>query len=586
MIIMKKELLTKDILIWGSSVLLLIIIYVLFDIPSKEGFNPSDDGVILAQSYRILHGQIPHLEFISIRPVGSAVFHLLNYLSPLPLIISSRWFVLVEYYLIGLFLVLILRNLTRSSKFITWKNEYAILLTVFAFLMSQNHYNLYPWTTIDAVMWIMMALVGLSRLTRVDSERNRSWLSAVLVVGGSVFSALSRQTFALPALIMLVLWLVITLRSRQYLSLFVGIAVGLTPVLPYFILLTVNGGFDDFIQQMTGRTEFWETGVVTFWKSFWNSPFLLLYILILLAALYYQLSKNRDRKKHIYQNPVAIILCIPGFVMLLLSIAIYIWPEELFNLAFQMFFILLMIRLLIPLSGIKNNYLKHFVSLVLLVSWTSAISLGDNTPVFTLGLLSLTGVFSAFYFAGIKGVEKARISFPVLSGMVMVFLVFSLSSQVRVNYRDLPARELNRNLGEILPEFGAIRANDEIYDYYQDILRIYRKLDSPEGRFAVVPNNAVLYPILGSANPLPLDWMQQPEFVGSEQRLLEEMDSLLRQNDLFILVEKFNSKWLAYRREPLDSSSGYYPYLSLVYQQMEELEFESEYFRAFVCKGK
>ena len=66
-----------------------VILYTLMGIIPSEGFNPSDDGVILAQSYRLLQGQIPHLDFISIRPIGSAVFHSIHFISPLPLEISE-----------------------------------------------------------------------------------------------------------------------------------------------------------------------------------------------------------------------------------------------------------------------------------------------------------------------------------------------------------------------------------------------------------------------------------------------------------------------------------------------------------------
>ena len=66
-----------------------ILLYAVLGVISTEGFNPSDDGVILAQSYRLLQGQIPHLDFISIRPVGSAVLHSLHFISPLPLEVSA-----------------------------------------------------------------------------------------------------------------------------------------------------------------------------------------------------------------------------------------------------------------------------------------------------------------------------------------------------------------------------------------------------------------------------------------------------------------------------------------------------------------
>src|SRR5690349_11471336 len=40
------------------------------------GFNPTDDGFVLAYGRRLLDGQVPHRDFITIRPVGSALLHL------------------------------------------------------------------------------------------------------------------------------------------------------------------------------------------------------------------------------------------------------------------------------------------------------------------------------------------------------------------------------------------------------------------------------------------------------------------------------------------------------------------------------
>jgi len=43
---------------------------------SWMGFNPTDDGFTLAYSRRIFDGQIPHLDFIIIRPFLSPILHM------------------------------------------------------------------------------------------------------------------------------------------------------------------------------------------------------------------------------------------------------------------------------------------------------------------------------------------------------------------------------------------------------------------------------------------------------------------------------------------------------------------------------
>ncbi|HNY56128.1 MAG TPA: hypothetical protein PKI86_10890, partial [Chitinophagales bacterium] len=49
------------------------ICHILF---SKYGFNPTDEGFVLSASNRILHGQIPHVDFSSVRPLGYAYLHI------------------------------------------------------------------------------------------------------------------------------------------------------------------------------------------------------------------------------------------------------------------------------------------------------------------------------------------------------------------------------------------------------------------------------------------------------------------------------------------------------------------------------
>ncbi|MBN1406002.1 MAG: hypothetical protein JW946_05730, partial [Candidatus Omnitrophica bacterium] len=61
----------------GICILFLIVVpaaaHLLF---SYMGFNLTDDGVLLAGCRRILEGEIPHRDFISIRPAGSYILHL------------------------------------------------------------------------------------------------------------------------------------------------------------------------------------------------------------------------------------------------------------------------------------------------------------------------------------------------------------------------------------------------------------------------------------------------------------------------------------------------------------------------------
>ncbi|MGW4524071.1 hypothetical protein [Amycolatopsis sp. NPDC004378] len=41
----------------------------------RFGFAPTDQGFVPALSWRVLHGEIPHVDTLSVRPLGSAYLH-------------------------------------------------------------------------------------------------------------------------------------------------------------------------------------------------------------------------------------------------------------------------------------------------------------------------------------------------------------------------------------------------------------------------------------------------------------------------------------------------------------------------------
>src|SRR6266850_1768570 len=43
---------------------------------SWMGLIPTDDGFVMAYSRRLLEGEVPHRDFVSIRPLGSPLLHL------------------------------------------------------------------------------------------------------------------------------------------------------------------------------------------------------------------------------------------------------------------------------------------------------------------------------------------------------------------------------------------------------------------------------------------------------------------------------------------------------------------------------
>jgi hypothetical protein len=87
-----------------DSVFILIVTTICHFLFSKYGFNPTDEGFVLSSSNRLLHGQIPHVDFSSVRPLGYAYLHIPELLiSKKQIFLVSRFVFWFEQVLIAFF---------------------------------------------------------------------------------------------------------------------------------------------------------------------------------------------------------------------------------------------------------------------------------------------------------------------------------------------------------------------------------------------------------------------------------------------------------------------------------------------------
>ncbi len=560
-----------------------IALYLLMGIILSEGFNPSDDGVILAQSFRLLQGQIPHLDFISIRPIGSAVLHSIHFISPMPLEISARWLTLLQYLSYSLLWSWMMVRFTRIRKFRGL--IFYFLIGIWGFLLNQNYYNLFPWTTIDAIFWFILAL-SFFMPDPSGLFQKRAWIRVALITFFASMAALSRQTFVLPALILVLSLVYHGIKKKKYLQLIGGLLVGGIPVYAYFSILVLNAAMPLFFQQMTGRTELIETGFRQFYEEFWASPFIWFYILVIFLLLLYRVTEGSKVGNVFRLTLIPIVRYIFVFFFIVLAFCVFLVPGSLFGQSFTQFWLLLLLWVFEEVTKQIKAPQRRWFFWVLMVSWTSAISLGDNAPVFTIGLINTTAIgYILFQFAE-RGFSFRRLTrLQIISSVLLVVLiVLSLRTQRKVNYRDVSAGDQKYSLNMVFPELGRIRTNLNTYSYMSDVDRLYQELGFPYGRFVVLPNSAILYPLIGSPNPLPVDWMQGPEFVGSEELLKQGMRTAISEQKIFFLIDKYDSKQMADSLFPAQYPIGKYPYMKDLIGLTKEYPVESEWFRVRVSK--
>ena len=580
---MRKRAINNFILVTLAIFAGTVILYGLLGVIPSEGYNPSDDGVILAQSYRVLLGQVPHLDFISIRPVGSAILHSVHFISPFPLEISARWLVLLQYLSYSMVWVWVLVRFTSIRKYRGL--VFYIILGIWAFLLNQNHYNLFPWTTIDALFWIMLVL-SFYLPEPYSIFRKNGFLKVFLSVFFASMAALSRQTFLLPALVLYGGFIYHGIRSGKVKVLVPAMVLGLLPYAVYFVILSANNAVPLFIDQMTGRTELYDTGIRKFYLEFWETPVVWIYLGIFLFLIIYRLTQpgNTGAVFRIAILPVGRIV----FAVLFLAsgITVFFRPSIIFGLSFFQFWLLALLWVFEEVCSKVKPQQRNWFFWILFVSWISAISLGDNAPVFAFGLLNVTGIGYVILKFSERGFSFRKLThLQVFGGIILVAtIILSLRAQKEVNYRDLPSSGQENALGVLFPEFGRVRTNPNTFDYFREIDRLYRELGFPKGRFVVLPNSAIVYPVIGTPNPMPVDWMQAPEFVGSEELVKEMVGRAVKEQEVYFLIDKYNSKLFADTITPFTPVSGKYPYMEYLLDITKKHKLYSDWFDIRVSK--
>ena len=99
---------------------------------SKYGFNPTDEGFVLSAANRVMHGQIPHVDFSSVRPLGYAYLHIPELLfSKKYVLLISRFVFWLEQVLIAYLWIRWLIRITHRTIPVLYK--YSLIVICFIF---------------------------------------------------------------------------------------------------------------------------------------------------------------------------------------------------------------------------------------------------------------------------------------------------------------------------------------------------------------------------------------------------------------------------------------------------------------------
>ncbi|MEA3449352.1 MAG: hypothetical protein U9Q98_13030 [Bacteroidota bacterium] len=566
---------------WAWLILIVVsAFYISINYAGTEGLNPSDDGLILAQSWRIILGQVPHLEFISIRPVGSGVLHSIHFLLPFPLEISARYFVLFQFFVIAFSWVQFFRLKSNFKHEIP--NIYKLSLLIIAWVCTIYNHYLFPWSTIDAIFWSSMGFY----LTERSFNIRRQTICLTLGLLAFVLAALSQQTFAVIPIIGW-LWVAIRLyRKKAWKTGLIAAAIGILPVLLYAIVIATNDAGRAFLTQMTSYTEFYDKAIMSFYNHFTTNNMKWINIAIISMAVLIGIGKRLSTKLYSF------LATLPAMRMLFLletALVLYILygiPEyfinaesrDIYTLSFRAFWILLDLLLIsILVQGNKFNACVP-AWFGLFVAWTGTISQGVNTPILSLGIL----VISILYVYLIKYQDvlllKQKWLRVALPAIALLYLITGTLSQQQINYRDVSIDKQTHKLKNIHPDYGNIKTNKHTYAYFEEIDSLINNYRNSDTQIVFLPDNAIIYPVYRLTNPLPLDWPQNlGKIMRQEHRFNKELIWKIDEGVIFFL-QKYNVKIIYKSYKKLDYNK--YPYMEIIFNECEFID-ETRYFRIY-----
>lgn len=487
----------------------------------RLGFYPQDEGLVQAYTWRILHGEVPHRDFISPRPLGSALIHIIDFAIPGPLFEVSRVIALGEYALYSILFAWLVFELAP------WRwGALAIIGVAGSILINLNVFPLMSWYTVDGLALIAGGYLVIARGVRLRNARAVGVGFAIVGI-----AAVTKQSFVPAAAFgWFLLWP--WLREMSWFERFragflTGVCASL-PLLAFTAVIAALGGFTAMRTQLFGGEIVYGRPLAAAWSphhDLWVMAPLFFVTAGLTAGAV--LTRKSSAWSLLFRAAIsALVLAVPLWARL--GVDSLEWSIEL-------------TWVVIAFIGVRYLLLRSFDPvgpLLIGVAWMSMLSWGWAWPTFTVGTAALYVLQRTWSDA----VWPERFRLPAdAAATVAAALVLVLTAGLLVTsrdqrvYLDLSASHLTASLGDVSPAFGGIRTNPVTHDYLMQMQMCVRQ--HPARHVAILPENPAMYPALGISDPFPIDWMYPDDMRGSEARILAAADQLNREGDYLVLFQ-------------------------------------------------
>src|SRR6266852_4313355 len=517
----KINLIKKEALLAASFLILIpLISHFLF---SWMGFTPTDEGFTLALSRRLLDGQVPHRDFIIIRPFLSPLIH-----TPVVLFGGaytfwfSRLFVWFQLACISWFWVLTICRMMRS----TFSPAQTFAAAIISFAATAHTRHLTAWHTIDGLFFIAM---GLALCT---NSRQIHKVFGYFLLG---LAPLCKQNF----IFILPLSLLILDDWRQVKYWIAAVLPGLC----YVGYLVAAHALFDALMQLTVRTELLQTGL---WQ-YLNKTVIIGFV-VGYASMWLIFGPTVGSNKTKTRIAVLMLYCVP-----LLGVAGSLWFGVLPATSFGLFGILAGVVIYLLTNKTAPQTWVRISLLVMATAWSASISVGYNTPALMSGpmLVMLTS-----YIFSLKKQNRA-FRYSLIAGSVLISLTFGIA-RTRYIYRDQPATQLTRSLDGVLPGGKHLYTNPNTFEFMRDLKDAVEFVEAQHRHYAILPDVAAYWAKAPQEDPLPAVWPQADELGKPAliDRFIGVMES--RRADTIFIVQKVEATDLAHGFVPLPSNDYYH----------------------------
>lgn len=483
---------------------------------ARFGFNPTDQGFVLAQSWRLLHGEIPHVDIVSARPLGTPIVHMLDFLLPGPRYLSSITLAALEMVCTALACAALVTGSVRS-----WglPRTGAVIASA---LVDIGINPVMPWHTVDGALFTACGWWAVDRGLATDRPRLRR--TGLFVLGVAVCC---KQSFA-PVALIGVIMLLARGRGRSAAATALDLLVlGAFPA-GYLGVVVAAGGWHDAVGQMLGATPVYDRRLISVLSAHrWSLLDIGVVVVVLAATRYYRRLRWLDAVGSLVILAVVGHELVTGRLVVAADWTIMLWWIALFVTVVDA-----AARRCVPWRPLAVVVLAALVSL----SW------GADSPTLLAGTLAFTTCYVVV--AGhrdVFGLPRLRVVTSASAVLLVVGAWLGVTTaHDRGPYRDAPQSGLTVDLGGAIPDLAGIRTNASTAKYVGQLAACIRA--HPAANVAVFPDDPFVYPLMRLHDPFPLDWPLPLEMVGdARQRMMATVDRLDRDGHYLVLFQTVDS---------------------------------------------